>query len=379
MYVHAYMHTCIRAQMHTCTHTYSTYVRTYIVAQTFPHICFHYNPFCCISKHAVKAAPFAFPGPRQETAAGDKEVVALQRLPELLRASAWRGLRAYAPGRNLSEPEPVRGTTFPVLSWDTSFIHIHQLNHSIIQSFTHSVIQSFSHSVPWVWVKIKPLGDRRFQSMFPFTRVHFGYLFFTHSHFLSSVSDSSVVFQIWVFLMRPVICPLPCSPSFWVWTNFVVNKQLLDFFWPIHWIGSEFGDYFTGSFVGQGGEFPRLPPGLSGMNIHVWFVDQYLHVMSFKGLFRIELFHPQTVIFKTAIQLVSMIWRVPAPLLWGSLKREPTEQTRRLWWPWPPQPAARSRWPINLGKRQMCPPDHEQHWGEKQISHFLFFWWRERG
>ncbi|CAJ1441201.1 unnamed protein product [Effrenium voratum] len=31
----------------------------------------------------------------QETAAGDKEVVALQRLPELLRASAWRGLRAY--------------------------------------------------------------------------------------------------------------------------------------------------------------------------------------------------------------------------------------------------------------------------------------------
>ena len=30
----------------------------------------------------------------------------------------------------------------------------------------------------WVWVKIKPLGDRRFESMFPFTRAtHFVYLF----------------------------------------------------------------------------------------------------------------------------------------------------------------------------------------------------------
>ena len=25
----------------------------------------------------------------------------------------------------------------------------------------------------WAWVKIKPAGDRRFQSMFPFTRVPF--------------------------------------------------------------------------------------------------------------------------------------------------------------------------------------------------------------
>ena len=36
----------------------------------------------------------------------------------------------------------------------------------------------------WVWVKIKPPGDRTFQSMLPFTRVPFWvlYLFLTHSH-----------------------------------------------------------------------------------------------------------------------------------------------------------------------------------------------------
>ena len=35
----------------------------------------------------------------------------------------------------------------------------------------------------WVWVKIKPPGNRRFWSMFPLTRAtHFGYLFLSHTH-----------------------------------------------------------------------------------------------------------------------------------------------------------------------------------------------------
>ena len=34
----------------------------------------------------------------------------------------------------------------------------------------------------WVWVKIKPPGDRRFWSIFPFARVPLGYPFLTHSH-----------------------------------------------------------------------------------------------------------------------------------------------------------------------------------------------------
>ena len=35
----------------------------------------------------------------------------------------------------------------------------------------------------WVWVKIKPPGDRRFWSLFQFaSEFHFGYLFLTHSH-----------------------------------------------------------------------------------------------------------------------------------------------------------------------------------------------------
>ena len=32
-----------------------------------------------------------------------------------------------------------------------------------------------------VWVKISPPGDGRFESLVPFTRIHFGYLLLTHS------------------------------------------------------------------------------------------------------------------------------------------------------------------------------------------------------
>ena len=39
----------------------------------------------------------------------------------------------------------------------------------------------------WVWVKIKPPGDRRFWSIFPFTRVPLGYSFLTHSHISSTL------------------------------------------------------------------------------------------------------------------------------------------------------------------------------------------------
>ena len=37
-------------------------------------------------------------------------------------------------------------------------------------------------SFTWVWVKIKPPGDRRFGPCFHFPGFHFGYIFLTHSH-----------------------------------------------------------------------------------------------------------------------------------------------------------------------------------------------------
>ena len=47
----------------------------------------------------------------------------------------------------------------------------------------HGTFENISRFTIWVWVKIKP-PDRRCSSMFPCSRVSFGYLFLNRSHYL---------------------------------------------------------------------------------------------------------------------------------------------------------------------------------------------------